>query len=69
MIDGAAHPEWPGPWNPSEFFTLRQGLSGLSLLLMTLSCLLPTVCARASAGTAQVSGAVDGARHLVPPTM
>lgn len=55
--------------NPPEFFTRRQGLSGPSLLLMALSCFLPTVCARASGGSAQVSGAVDGARRLVPPTM
>lgn len=63
MVDRAAHLE---PGNPQSL-TLRQGMSGP--LLMALSCLLPTACARASAGTAQVSGAVDGARHLVPPTM
>lgn len=55
------------PEDPPKFFTHRQGMTGL--LLMALSRLLPTVYARASAGTAQVISAVDGARRPVLPTM
>lgn len=67
MVDGTEHPEWSGHWEPSRI-SHTQGPSGLSLLLMALSYLLPTVCARANGGTVQVSDAVDGARHLVLPT-